>query len=76
MNRAQKSLDLHGLKYEDAVRKIELYLNMDWRNVDGELEIITGRGILRDYVLKRIKELNLNWRYHPLNNSGCIRIFE
>lgn len=76
MNRPQKRLDLHGLRYEEAVIKIEHLLNADWRQIDGEVEIVTGRGELKNYVHKRIKELDLRWRYEPLNNSGCIRIFE
>jgi len=76
MNKPYKRLDLHGLKYEDGVRELERLLNTDWRQIDGEIEIVTGRGQFKEYALKRIKELNLNWRFHPLNNSGCIRVFE
>jgi len=72
----QKKLDLHGIKYEEAVNKIEHLLNTDWRKIDGEVEIITGNGQLKEYVLKRVNELGLRWRYNPLNNTGCLRIFE
>ena len=76
MIRPQKVLDLHGIRYEDAIKKIEMILNQDWRKIDGEIEIITGNGQLKNYVLKRVNELDLRWRYHPLTNTGCLRIFE
>ena len=76
MNRPQIKLDLHGLRYEDAVIKIERLLNTDWRQIDGEMEIVTGKGELRNYIHKRVRELDLRWRYEPLSNTGCLRIFE
>jgi DNA-nicking Smr family endonuclease len=37
-----KTLDLHGLNYEDAHREVERFINDNWDSTEGSLKIITG----------------------------------
>lgn len=65
------TLDLHGIRHEDAKRKVELFIDDHWGH---QITIITGDSSpMRTIVLKVIKEYNLCCQYGPHGNSIIIK---
>ena len=65
------TLDLHGLRHEDAKRKLELFINDHWGK---QMNIITGHSsAMRTIVLKLVKEYDLMCEYGPLGASIIIQ---
>jgi hypothetical protein len=70
-----KTLDLHGIKHEDARKEVIHFIEDHW-NTDHELEIITGNSSkMRDIVLIVIDEYKLNFNLGNLYDRHRVTIF-
>lgn len=59
-----RKLDLHGMRYEDARRAAEKFVNNNWEwDEYEEGEIITGHSSsMREMVIGILKEYNLDYK--------------
>lgn len=65
------TLDLHGLRHEDAKRKLELFINDHWGKM---LKIITGHSsTMRDIVFSTAKFYSLDFTCGPLGTYIIIK---
>ena len=65
------TLDLHGLRHEDAKRKLELFINDHWGEM---LKIITGHSSsMRDIVSSTAESYNLDFACEPLGTYIIIK---
>ena len=65
------TLDLHGLRHEDAKRKLELFINDHWGKM---LKIITGHSkSMRNIVSSTAKSYNLDFTYCPFGTYIIIK---
>jgi len=64
-------LDLHGLRHEDAKRKLELFINDHWGKM---LKIITGHSSsMRQIVSSTAESYNLDFSCEPLGTYIIIK---
>lgn len=69
-----RRLDCHGLRYDEALRRIEaLIFSSDRARDDFEVEIITGVGEIREGVIQLLERHGYEW-HHPRGNTGCLLI--
>lgn len=74
-----KKLDLHGIKYDDARRYVEQFVNDHWYwGPEEEGEIVTGHSSsMREMVIGVLEEYNMDYEVGgPLKiNDTYIRIY-
>jgi len=67
-----KSIDLHGIRHEFVVRKLDSFFWQSMNSNSMELEIITGvSDKMKDIVRRTCKDYNFKVIDHPLN-LGCL----
>jgi len=65
------SIDLHGLRHEDAKHKLELFINEHWGK---QFLVVTGNSSpMREIVLELALEYNLSCYHEPLGTSIVIQ---
>ena len=69
------NLDLHGISFDDAIRKVTATLGKDWSPNPTVCDIVTGRGVLQKPVKDLVLRFGFRHAYEPLNNSGCLRVY-
>jgi len=72
-----RKLDLHGLPYEEAERRVIRFVEDNWDS-DREVEIITGNSNkMKDVVKKVLTEYKLSYRIGDMAkvNTGFIKVY-
>ena len=70
----KRKIDLHGIRLSDVDKILDSLIIDALANGGGQIEVITGRGILQDTIIDKCKKLyNYNART-SINNSGVIVI--
>ncbi|MCK5605526.1 Smr/MutS family protein [Candidatus Pacearchaeota archaeon] len=70
-----KTLDLHGMRHEDARREVIHFIEDNW-NTDNELEIITGNSTkMREVVLNITAEYKISSDIGKVYDRHRITIF-
>ena len=65
------SIDLHGLRHEDAKHKLELFINEHWGK---QFLVVTGHSPpMREIVFKLALEYSLTYYHEPLGTSIIIQ---
>ena len=68
------TIDLHGYKLEDAILLVEKEIGrIRMSGTEGDLHIITGRGVIRKELIKYLKAHKIDHDFE-LGNDGAIII--
>ncbi|MGE4158245.1 MAG: Smr/MutS family protein [Planctomycetota bacterium] len=69
------TLDLHGVGYDEALRRVNAILGKDWSRKPTICDIVTGHGVLQKPVKELVQRMGFRHGHEPLNNPGCLRVY-
>jgi DNA-nicking Smr family endonuclease len=69
-------LDLHGKSHYEISNLVDQFIWEGMQRGKDEIEIVTGNSDrMREFVIKTIKDYNMEYKIGDLWNRGYIRIF-
>jgi hypothetical protein len=69
------TLDLHGVKHQDVMRKVDEFMGEMITSNHHHLYIVTGISVhMQDIVISTLKDYNLDYEVGDYFNPGYIKI--